>query len=321
MVFGRLRDRFFRKQPQQSRPLPIVTPAPKQSLLNTGGVVAAGEPSHDRAPGSISDDVGHEDEERSEVVTSFVKRIQNSRSRPTEPELVAYAEYLGVDPSANGDLMWIVDQSLLAPLPPEWLLHQDSEGRLWYHNQLTRSNTWTHPLDALHKDVYQAIVRFRESGLSPREQKLELARRRVKLQELERAIQQEGQAWSDRVNVNGQRFFFNRARNWSSRTDPWSAPRHELALHTQALQLLKEWTGREQVKALPPSFNEQLALADVKKEPRAAAAVTERTDSYHLLVESIAAGEPEGDSPRTQRGPSAASQAAAPPAEAFAWYS
>lgn len=319
MAIGRLRELFFRRPPQ---PLPIVTPV--QSLPKTGGDLA-GRQEHDRAPGVGSFQQRAADPGEAQVVSTFVKSIRalhEAGGRPTEQQLIAYAEYLGVDlGEPHGDLMWIVDQSILAPLPAEWSLHQDHNGRVFYHNQLTRSNTWTHPSEPLHKEVYHAIVRFRGSGLSPRDQKKELARRRQTLEELERETQQEEQAWSDHVNVHGQRFFFNRARCMSSRTDPRSAPRHALALQRQALKVLAEWAQADQVQALPQSFNEQLALADAKmgapnldtsspplqeQSPR----IRGITQDYHLLAETIG-----GDSPRANPEPTA------PPKQAFAWYS
>lgn len=230
-----------------------------QNKTPAHGTPKSGESSVGELGTDLGAEGGDRDDGRPESVTSFVvraRKLQSSGTNPTEKELFAYAQYLGIDLLVDDDLFWIVDESIKAPLPPEWSEHKDTHGRVWYHNQLTRKNTWTHPLESFHREVYQTIVRYR-GDLSPYDQRRELAQCRQKLEELERETRREMQAWSDHVNVNGQRFFFNRVRNWSSRTDPRSAADHELALQTRVLKVLGEWAGRNRVQPL---------CADLKQE-------------------------------------------------------
>merc|ERR1719167_1130130 len=80
------------------------------------------------------------------TVNEFVARSKRQRERglePTKPELIAYARYLGIDPIADGDLMWIADEALNAPLPSEWTEHHDNADRVFYYNVQTHASSWT----------------------------------------------------------------------------------------------------------------------------------------------------------------------------------
>merc|ERR1719393_1043490 len=123
------------------------------------------------------------------TVNEFVSRTKKSREKgmePSKPELIAYARYLGIDPIADGDLMWIADEALSAPLPAEWTEHHDSSDRVFYYNVQTHASSWTHPLEQLHRDTYKEIVNFRSGDLSKDEQVKELDKLRHRCEEAER---------------------------------------------------------------------------------------------------------------------------------------
>merc|ERR1719491_2900669 len=171
------------------------------------------------------------------TVNEFVARTKRSREKglePTKPELVAYARYLGIDPIVDGDLMWITDEALNAPLPSEWTEHHDSSDRVFYYNVQTHASSWTHPLEQLHRDTYRSIVDFRSGGLKKEGRASELEKLRRKCEESEREAHRELQAWSEHTDEQGQKFFYNREHQRSVWTDPRPAQCHTLYLQMKA---------------------------------------------------------------------------------------
>merc|ERR1712118_102495 len=100
---------------------------------------------------------------------SKTKTRQKQGLKPSGPELIAYARYLGIDPVVDHDLLWIVEEALAAPLPSEWTEHFDSSDRVFYYNATTHVSSWTHPLEHLYRETYKTIVHFRGASLSPQE--------------------------------------------------------------------------------------------------------------------------------------------------------
>jgi hypothetical protein len=184
------------------------------------------------------------------TVNEFVARTKRCREKglePTKPELIAYARYLGIDPIVDGDLMWIADEALNAPLPSEWTEHHDSADRVFYYNVQTHASSWTHPLEQLHRDTYKSIVTFRSGDLSSQEKKTELEKLRRKCEESEREAHRELQAWSEHTDEQGQKFYYNREHQRSVWTDPRPARCHSLYLQMKALRVLSKQLGQAPV--------------------------------------------------------------------------
>lgn len=183
------------------------------------------------------------------TVNEFVARTKRCREKglePTKPELIAYARYLGIDPIVDGDLMWIADEALNAPLPSEWTEHHDSADRVFYYNVQTHASSWTHPLEQLHRDTYKCIVNFRsgETPLSKEEKASELDKLRRKCEEAEREAHRELQAWSEHTDEQGQKFYYNREHQRSVWTDPRPSRCHALYLQMKALRVLSKQMGQ-----------------------------------------------------------------------------
>lgn len=181
------------------------------------------------------------------TVNEFVARTKRCREKglePTKPELIAYARYLGIDPIVDGDLMWITDEALNAPLPSEWTEHHDSADRVFYYNVQTHASSWTHPLEQLHRDTYKCIVNFRSGDLSKEERTIELENLRRKCEEAEREAHRELQAWSEHTDEQGQKFYYNREHQRSVWTDPRPARCHALYLQMKALRVLSKQLGQ-----------------------------------------------------------------------------
>mmetsp|Transcript_28526 Transcript_28526/g.46232 ORF Transcript_28526/g.46232 Transcript_28526/m.46232 type:complete len:173 (+) Transcript_28526:124-642(+) len=76
-----------------------------------------------------------------------------SQQFPDEHEnFLRYAEYLGVDPANDFDLLWIVNEAWNAPLPSGWTEHVGPNGHVFYYNSDTDSSQWLHPLDEVYRE-------------------------------------------------------------------------------------------------------------------------------------------------------------------------
>mmetsp|Transcript_108906 Transcript_108906/g.216275 ORF Transcript_108906/g.216275 Transcript_108906/m.216275 type:complete len:383 (-) Transcript_108906:218-1366(-) len=181
------------------------------------------------------------------TVNEFVARTKKCREQglePTKPELITYAKYLGIDPVNDGDLMWISDEALKAPLPSEWTEHHDSADRVFYYNVHNQQSSWTHPLEQLHRDTYKDIVKFRSGNLSREEQLAELELQRKKVESAEKEAHLELQAWTEHSDEQGQKFFYNKEQKRSVWTDPRPATCHILYLQMKALRVLGKFCGQ-----------------------------------------------------------------------------
>mmetsp|Transcript_52157 Transcript_52157/g.124278 ORF Transcript_52157/g.124278 Transcript_52157/m.124278 type:complete len:422 (-) Transcript_52157:181-1446(-) len=181
------------------------------------------------------------------TVNEFVARTKRCREKglePTKPELIAYARYLGIDPITDGDLMWIAEEALNAPLPAEWTEHHDNADRIFYYNVQSHQSSWTHPLEQLHRDTYKNIVHFRSGSLSKEEQQAELESLRKQCEETERDTHKELQAWAEHVDEQGQKFYYNHDQQRSVWTDPRPARCHTLYLQMKALRVLGKHMGQ-----------------------------------------------------------------------------
>jgi hypothetical protein len=181
------------------------------------------------------------------TVNEFVARTKKCRERglePTKPELIAYARYLGIDPIIDADLMWIADESLNAPLPSEWTEHNDSADRVFYYNVQTHASSWTHPLEQLHRDTYKRIVAFRNGDMSKEDQAVQLEKWRQECEEAEQDAHKQLQAWTEHVDEQGKKFYYNRDQERSTWTDPRPARCHSLYLQMKALRVLSKHCGQ-----------------------------------------------------------------------------
>lgn len=74
---------------------------------------------------------------------------------PTEEEVQNYAEWLGMDPEADADLMYLAREGLKAPLTDGWKPCQNAEGEIFYFNFETGESSWDHPSDETYRNLVQ----------------------------------------------------------------------------------------------------------------------------------------------------------------------
>lgn len=61
---------------------------------------------------------------------------------PSAAEVEDYARWLGMDPRADRELLWVAREGLMAPLPPQWKACQapGEAGDIYYFNFSTGSS-------------------------------------------------------------------------------------------------------------------------------------------------------------------------------------
>ncbi|CAN7937525.1 unnamed protein product [Ixodes hexagonus] len=79
----------------------------------------------------------------------YMKRIYASTHLLAD--ILLYAEHLGIDLPNEQNLLWIAQAGLEVSLPPPWYPVEDSQGRIYYYNSVTKETKWEHPLDSYYK--------------------------------------------------------------------------------------------------------------------------------------------------------------------------
>jgi len=81
---------------------------------------------------------------------------------PTAEEIAEYAVYLGMDPVADKELLYIAEWALTAPLPDGWTEHNDAAGSEFYFNAMTGHSTYEHPLDDHYRNYDRSVKAQRQ---------------------------------------------------------------------------------------------------------------------------------------------------------------
>merc|ERR1719201_2187940 len=179
-------------------------------------------------------------------VNDFISKTKNQQRqglKPSGPELIAYARYLGIDPVADHDLLWIAVEALEAPLPSTWSEHFDSNDRVFYYNASTRVSSWTHPLEHVYRETYTTIVNFRNSNMSSAERADKLQKLQAECEQMERDVHREISLWTEHHDEHGHRFYFNAQEKQSTWTDPRPAQCHLLYLKMKLVRVLSSCAG------------------------------------------------------------------------------
>eukprot|EP00929_Paragymnodinium_shiwhaense_P063167 TRINITY_DN31573_c0_g1_i1.p1 TRINITY_DN31573_c0_g1~~TRINITY_DN31573_c0_g1_i1.p1 ORF type:complete len:617 (-),score=173.86 TRINITY_DN31573_c0_g1_i1:126-1976(-) len=70
----------------------------------------------------------------------------------TEQEVYEYAEFLGIDPETEPQLMWIAREGVVAPVPAPWKACQEDD-EVFYFNYETKQSIWDHPCDEYYRGM------------------------------------------------------------------------------------------------------------------------------------------------------------------------
>lgn len=72
-----------------------------------------------------------------------------------------HAKYLGMDLIVDKEFIWIAQQSLLAPLPPDWEQFESPDGTFYYFHQPSNKSTWIHPHDDHYRKMFQTEKKYK----------------------------------------------------------------------------------------------------------------------------------------------------------------
>eukprot|EP01034_Spumella_vulgaris_P025066 gene25066-31477_t len=76
---------------------------------------------------------------------------------PSEPDVIEYAKWLGMNPESDRDLLYIAREGLKARMPAEWRpCKQKGSDDIYYFNFATGESTWDHPIDTVYREMYQS---------------------------------------------------------------------------------------------------------------------------------------------------------------------
>eukprot|EP00443_Scrippsiella_acuminata_P079390 CAMPEP_0115471072 /NCGR_PEP_ID=MMETSP0271-20121206/52332_1 /TAXON_ID=71861 /ORGANISM="Scrippsiella trochoidea, Strain CCMP3099" /LENGTH=186 /DNA_ID=CAMNT_0002898241 /DNA_START=37 /DNA_END=594 /DNA_ORIENTATION=+ len=96
---------------------------------------------------------------------------------PEEADVLAYAEWLGIDMEVDADLIWIARAGLRAPLPAPWKPCQaGEEGEVFYFNFETGESVWDHPCDDFHRKLF-AREHAKKYGMPLPDESVKVARK------------------------------------------------------------------------------------------------------------------------------------------------
>jgi len=177
---------------------------------------------------------------------------QRRSGTPSGSQLRAYARYLGIDPVIDNDLLWIASDSLEAPLPAQWSEHYDGLERVFYFNAVTEESRWRHPSEQAYRDAYQLISSFRHGTMSPEDRVKRLDELRRDAQARERCCHEELAQWTEHVDEDGHRFYFNLREQQSTWTDPRPAVREAVNVRLKALYTATLTAGSLQLAVSTP---------------------------------------------------------------------
>mmetsp|Transcript_83287 Transcript_83287/g.147154 ORF Transcript_83287/g.147154 Transcript_83287/m.147154 type:complete len:313 (-) Transcript_83287:146-1084(-) len=65
----------------------------------------------------------------------------------SEEEVIEYAEFLGIDPESEPDLLWIAREGVATPCPHPWKACTQNGEDVFYFNFETGESLWDHPCD------------------------------------------------------------------------------------------------------------------------------------------------------------------------------
>jgi hypothetical protein len=72
-----------------------------------------------------------------------------------------FASYLGIDPVAEAELLWIARAAIASRPPPPWQQLETEDGRPYFVHGETRRTQWEHPLDGYHRAL---LLLLRDQG-------------------------------------------------------------------------------------------------------------------------------------------------------------
>mmetsp|Transcript_24906 Transcript_24906/g.78854 ORF Transcript_24906/g.78854 Transcript_24906/m.78854 type:complete len:305 (-) Transcript_24906:260-1174(-) len=165
-----------------------------------------------------------------------------SGETPGEEEIAEHAEFLGMIPGEDAELLWVAEMSLMAPMPPGWVLMQDHTGEYFYFNEEENDSIWEHPWDFEYKRLF---LQMRQRLWDPvtREEVEEMAAylgisssEEAKLLWIAKqaVVAPVPEGWAEAEDENGDPFFYESETGTAMRTHPLDQTFRQLLAHERS---------------------------------------------------------------------------------------
>jgi hypothetical protein len=107
--------------------------------------------------------------------------------------VLEHAEYLGIDPIAEPELLHIAEESMLAQPPPGWRSLMDENGNAFYYNEETKESHWEHPEDEHYRQLIRDLKNAKLKNAAA-----EATQKDAESEQVNKAIKQgEDETWDD----------------------------------------------------------------------------------------------------------------------------
>jgi len=194
-------------------------------------------------PSGLSSDDDDTDTDESSLSVSPRSRPAQETQLENDEELLAFAKSLGLDPQVDSDLLWVAREALDSPLPANWSAFVDPNGQLYFANLATEESSWSHPTDALFKELLALIKAVRaETPPASRERRMTVVQEHL-LQVHKRASAQILD-WSGPYQGEEGEYYYNRVLDYSSWESPVTEWEVDLTTRNRVLRicLQLEWS-------------------------------------------------------------------------------
>lgn len=99
----------------------------------------------------------------------MLEEILDPEYEPSEPEIIHYANWLGMRLPDEESLLWVCREALLAPLPPSWRPCRTATQEVFYFNVESGVSAWEHPSDEQYRRLYEREKERLEEQRRPKE--------------------------------------------------------------------------------------------------------------------------------------------------------
>ena len=97
--------------------------------------------------------------------------VERKEEDHDEEKMQEYAQYLGIDPKTEENILWIAKKCMHAPLPKGWKEFTDDGGNSYFHHDAKDETSWDHPLDSHFKqlvaDTRKRMAAGADAGAEP----------------------------------------------------------------------------------------------------------------------------------------------------------
>lgn len=186
--------------------------------------------------GSDSDEFGLSSDSDSVLGLAFNEEgeAEGLQQEGDKIDLTEYGRSLGIDPEKDPDLMWLIKEAFGARLPSSWSEHTDPEGRVYFYNQVSHESSWSHPMDAIFRELI-GIVKSTRAEIPEGSKVKRAARVQAHLEVVHGRATKALEGWSGPYVTEDGAYYYHTVQNLSSWDNPVDEWANELLLRQQVL--------------------------------------------------------------------------------------